>query len=324
VIATAPISIPTSVAVGLVVAGTAVTTATVVQSARHRDLLNNPISEEQAHFQMGTAIGGLVTAPFSGPTSAGMSGGRALVTTTGMTMTTAVAVTPVMVEAAAGGTAIALPMLMSVGNGSGGSGDSGSGDRRSSASSSSGRQSSRQSRTQQPRENQQPSRPTNRQPPEEPPQNPQPQRPVTPAQRLPSAEVAQTLSKEGSLTELANQVKGLGQGRGATVEIALARTRDGKEILVAGINSGSKGLNAAQLRQLEEWGVNVAPEIAKGMKGAPHAEENIAAYLHSIGARGVRWSRAVVGELKPSGSSYVCQACQSVIRSIGGRVEHTH
>jgi RHS repeat-associated protein len=66
IVATAPISIPTSVAVGLVVAGTAVTGATVVLSARRRDLFNNPISDDQADFQMGGAVGGLLAAPFSG------------------------------------------------------------------------------------------------------------------------------------------------------------------------------------------------------------------------------------------------------------------
>ena len=139
--------------------------------------------------------------------------------------------------------------------------------------------------------------------------------------RLPNASVATNIAREGGLTALANKIKGLGQGKGATVEIVLATTKDGKQILVAGINSGSKGLNATQLKQLEEWGVNVAPEIAKGMKGAPHAEENIAAYLSSIGARGERWSKAVVGSLKPSGSSYVCQPCQEMIKRVGGRVE---
>jgi hypothetical protein len=126
--------------------------------------------------------------------------------------------------------------------------------------------------------------------------------------------------KDG-LTALANEIKGLGQGKGATVEIALATTKDGKQILVAGINSGSKGLNEAQKKQLEKWGVNIAPDILKGMEGAPHAEENIAAYLDSIGARGKRWSKAVVGELKPSGSSYVCYVCEAIIKRVGGQVE---
>jgi hypothetical protein len=139
--------------------------------------------------------------------------------------------------------------------------------------------------------------------------------------RLPTTSVANNIAREGGLTQLANKVKGLGQGKGATVEIVLARTKDGKQILVAGINSGSKGLNASQLKQLKEWGVNIAPEIAKGMKGAPHAEENIAAYLSSIGARGERWSQSVVGALKPNGSSYVCNVCKAMIDRVGGRIE---
>lgn len=127
VVATAPISIPTSVAVGLTVTGVAVTGATVVQSARRRDLFNNPISEEQADFQMGTAFGGLLAAPFSGPTSAGLSqiGGRTLAPATGPLLSEAVVVTPVLVEAASGVTATALPILATMSSsGSGGGGSS--------------------------------------------------------------------------------------------------------------------------------------------------------------------------------------------------------
>lgn len=140
--------------------------------------------------------------------------------------------------------------------------------------------------------------------------------------RLPSASVTDHIAREGGLTELANKIKGLGQSKGATVEIVLAKTKDGRQILVAGINSGAKkGLNSAQLAQLEEWGVNVAPQVAKGMENSPHAEQNIAAYLTSVNSRGVRWSKSVVGELKPSGSSYVCDVCRDVIKLAGGRVE---
>lgn len=138
--------------------------------------------------------------------------------------------------------------------------------------------------------------------------------------------ISRIVSREGGLTELANRIKGLGQGRGATVEIALAKTKDGKEIkeiLVAGINSGAKGLNDAQRLQLEQWGINIAPEIAKGMEGAPHAEENIAAYLIQIGATGVRWSKAVVGEWRPGGGSYVCGVCREMIKRVGGRIENS-
>jgi hypothetical protein len=109
------------------------------------------------------------------------------------------------------------------------------------------------------------------------------------------------------------------------VEIALAKTKEGKKILVAGINSGSDSFTTAQLAKLKEWGVNVAPETLKGaMKdlGAPHAEANISAFLQSIGARGLRWSKAVVGEWKPNGvNSYVCPDCKSIIRSAGGTIE---
>lgn len=144
---------------------------------------------------------------------------------------------------------------------------------------------------------------------------------IPPSLRLPNVRLEKTVAREGGLTFLANKIKGLGQGKGATVQIALAITKKGKQILVAGINSGSKGLNTVQLKQLEEWGVNIAPLIKRGMKGAPHAEENIAAFLDSIGARGVRWSKAVVGSLKPSGSSYVCGPCREVIKRVGGRIE---
>jgi hypothetical protein len=107
----------------------------------------------------------------------------------------------------------------------------------------------------------------------------------------------------------------------------LAVTREGRRILVAGINSGSRGgFNAAQLQRLREWGVNIAPQELRGEMGRGmefHAEENIATYLQQIGARAERWSRAVVGEQRPSGSSYVCPRCQGLIgiRSVGGRVE---
>lgn len=146
--------------------------------------------------------------------------------------------------------------------------------------------------------------------------------------RMPQASIAKDIAREGFLTELANKIKGLGQGRGATVEIVLATTKDGKQILVAGINSGAKkGLNAAQLKQLEDWGVNVAPSLYTGKmdKGqALHAEENIAAYLSQIGARAQRWSKAVVGAWNPSGKrSYVCPTCKRIINRIGGQIENT-
>jgi RHS repeat-associated protein len=140
--------------------------------------------------------------------------------------------------------------------------------------------------------------------------------------RLPNEDVAAGLSKEGALTEMANKIKGLGdQAKGVTIEIVLARTKEGKEILVAGINSSNKGFNKAQLAQLKAWGVNVAPQIAKGTPKGPHAEQNIAAFLEKFGAVGVRWSKAIVGAIKPGGSSYVCKGCQDVIKRAGGRIE---
>jgi RHS repeat-associated protein len=71
--ATAPITIPASLVTGLVVGGVAASGYTLVQSARERDILNRPISAEQAHFQAGTVVGGLVVAAGSGPISSGMS-----------------------------------------------------------------------------------------------------------------------------------------------------------------------------------------------------------------------------------------------------------
>jgi len=170
-----------------------------------------------------------------------------------------------------------------------------------------------------------PSKPAASEPPPKPSGQPNPTVPSVPL-RAPNlnSEVATLISKEGGLTEMANKVKQLGrQKRGVTIEIALATTKEGKQILVAGINTGArKGFNAKQLEQLKEWGVNVAPQYLKEMKKmAPHAEENIASFLKEIGANGVRWSKAVVGEVKAGGSSYVCEVCKSVIRSVGGRVE---
>ena len=143
VIATAPITIPASVAVGAVVVGVGVTTATVVQSTRQRDLFNNPISKDQADFQMGSALGGLVATPFSGPTSSGMStvasefSGSTLVPAIGPSLTQA-AVAPVCVEVASGVTSTAAPLMMAMANSSsgGGGGDKSSGSSSSASSSS--------------------------------------------------------------------------------------------------------------------------------------------------------------------------------------------
>ncbi len=132
-----------------------------------------------------------------------------------------------------------------------------------------------------------------------------------------SEEAARLVARSGGLTYLANSVKRLGQMRGATVEVALARLPDGTRILIAGLNSSARW-TTEQLAELQRLGVNVAPQVTRGMEeAAPHAEENIAAFMIEIGARGERWSRAVVG----AGGSYVCGACQSIVRSVGGVVE---
>ena len=148
-----------------------------------------------------------------------------------------------------------------------------------------------------------------------------------PAIATPTPEIIERVRPEGSLTQMANEVKALGQQRGATVEIVLAKLPNGRQILVAGINSGSRGWTKAQRAQLAAWGVNIAPDsipkaqLNKADGGALHAEENMGAFLQKIGARGERWSKAVVGETKPGGSSYVCKGCQGIIASVGGRVE---
>lgn len=152
VIATAPITIPASVATGLVVAGVAVTTATVVQSARQRDLFNNEITPAQADRQMGMALGGIVVGAAAGPTSTLMTETAESFAIPGMVLAEGALVTgaapaiPAVVSAAPGAiTATAGPILMSM-SGNGGSNESGN---RSSSSTSRGSSSgSRSSRLQ--------------------------------------------------------------------------------------------------------------------------------------------------------------------------------
>ncbi len=60
VVATLPVTLPAAAVTTLAVTGVALTTATVVQSTRQRDLFNNPITEAQADRQLGNVIGGLV------------------------------------------------------------------------------------------------------------------------------------------------------------------------------------------------------------------------------------------------------------------------
>lgn len=148
-----------------------------------------------------------------------------------------------------------------------------------------------------------------------------------PAFVLAKPEVLARVRTEGSLTQMANEIKALGQKKGATVQVVLAKLPDGGEVLVAGINTGASGWTRAQRDQLGALGINIAPDaVPKGQLkldngGAPHAEENMGAFLKKIGARGERWSKAVVGEVKPGGSSYVCKVCQGIVSSAGGHVE---
>ncbi|KAF2279528.1 SpvB-domain-containing protein [Westerdykella ornata] len=183
-----------------------------------------------------------------------------------------------------------------------------------------------------------PSKPAPSKPPQKTPKprgSPKPQTPTGPL-RTPNmnSEVATLLADEQrGLTTMANEIKKLGQLKGVTIEIALVTLRKtsalgkkGQQILVAGINSGFEaGFNAKQLAKLKEWGINVAPQYAKEMKalgeGAPHAEANIVSYMKEIGARGVRWSNAVVGKPKWYRASDVCDDCRAIIEGVGGRIE---
>lgn len=140
--------------------------------------------------------------------------------------------------------------------------------------------------------------------------------------RAPAAftpEAAAYLRHERGLTQLANQIKRLGQMAGATVEIALARLADGRRLLVAGINSNlTARWTRAQLAELKRLGIERAPQTVRMEKG-PHAEENIAAHLITLGARGERWSKAVVGN--GTKRAYVCAACRAMIQRVGGIIE---
>jgi len=143
-----------------------------------------------------------------------------------------------------------------------------------------------------------------------------------PVAMSPSLEKKVNLKQERALTLLANFIKSLGQGRGATVQIALARSQDGKRFLVTGLNSTAKWTQA-QLDKLGNLGINIAPQKLPELKrkdgeGTIHAEQNIASYLKTYGLRGERWSCAVVG----TEGSYICKDCQSLIRNyMGGFIE---
>jgi RHS repeat-associated protein len=131
VIATAPITIPASVVIGAVAVGTTVTAATVVQSARQRDLLNRPISREQAHFQAGTALGGLFVSGASGPIAGGLSSAaRGATSLTPQLVpaggSVAVAAAPAIAEAipqvVGAAVSVASPVLMAASQSGGGGG----------------------------------------------------------------------------------------------------------------------------------------------------------------------------------------------------------
>ncbi len=50
----------------------------------------------------------------------------------------------------------------------------------------------------------------------------------------------------------------------------------------------------------------------------------MAIHIAAIGARGLRWSRAVVGvrfDTKSGSRSYICQMCRELVKSVGGVIE---
>ncbi len=133
------------------------------------------------------------------------------------------------------------------------------------------------------------------------------------------ADVVSRLSRSRGLSELANEIHGLGNIEGSTVQITQA-TRRGRTIFVAGINSSAEW-TSRQTRRLRGLGIEIAerqtPEMRLADGGAPHAEQNIAAHLQSTGARGVRWSHGTVG----ASGRYLCRACRSIIDLVGGQIE---
>lgn len=135
-VAAAPITIPASIAVAAVAAGVTVTAATVVQSARQRDLLNRPISREQADFQAGSALGGLLVGAGSGPISNAMSSTARAASSLVPEFAGAgasVLAAPVAAaapEVAGGVVATAAPVLMTAATGGGGGGHGGRTDER--------------------------------------------------------------------------------------------------------------------------------------------------------------------------------------------------
>lgn len=137
------------------------------------------------------------------------------------------------------------------------------------------------------------------------------------------------LHRPQALSHYANQIKKLGDRlEGVTIELVQVQV-DEVFFFVAGINS-SGTWNVAQRALLKSWNVTVVEPKFRGKLtlkdhgGALHAEENMAAYIQSIGGRGVRWSRAVVGACfatKSGSRSYVCHRCRAIVGSVGGRIE---
>jgi RHS repeat-associated protein len=126
VIVTAPITIPTAVVVGAVAVGVGVSGYTVVQSARQRDLLNRPISKDQADFQMGGVFGGLVAGGISGALGGGTGavGGGVFATVAGPSFAQgAVAITPAITTAVAAGVSVAPTAMAMMNSGGSGGGD---------------------------------------------------------------------------------------------------------------------------------------------------------------------------------------------------------
>ena len=137
------------------------------------------------------------------------------------------------------------------------------------------------------------------------------------------------LDKPQALSFYANQVKKLrARPEGVTIEIAQIQVGTEKSF-IAGINS-SATWEAAERALLKSWGVTVVEPSFRGEMtlkddgGALHAEENMAAYISSIGGRGLRWSRAVVGacfDAKSGSRSYVCHRCRTIVERVGGAIE---
>jgi hypothetical protein len=140
--------------------------------------------------------------------------------------------------------------------------------------------------------------------------------------------LATRIGRPQALSYYANQVKRLSpQHRGITIELAQVSVGE-QTIFIAGINSAGRWTKE-QRALLNSWNVTVIEPQLRGQMtrddgGALHAEENMAAYIQSIGGRGVRWSRAVVGacfDTKSGSRSYVCHRCRAIVATVGGEIE---